>query len=188
MDLYFIRHAETTYNVEKKYYGKTNPPLTEKGILQLKELATELGSIKVNRIYTSALDRTRQTAQIICQSNQWPVDLIQPCDQLNEMDFGEWEGLTADEVAVADPKAWAAFMNAPLSIYPTKGEHFNTFKKRVIKAFEEIIEDHESTSTLLFVGHLGALRIIIHEYFEPHRNFFDIEFSKQAIKHYTIGE
>lgn len=188
MDLYFIRHGETVFNVEKRYYGKANPPLTDKGISQMKERAAELSHIKVAGIITSELERTKKSAQIICEMNGWSTALIQPCQALDEMDFGKWEGLTANEVAAADPEAWANFMKEPLTIHPTAGESFNGFKERVLTGFEEIIKAGHPTDTLLFVGHLGVLRLIIHTYFEPETDYFDIDFSRHALKHYTIGE
>jgi len=188
MDLYFVRHAETIFNVDRRYYGKTNPPLTKEGISQMEDVADELSAIEFDRIYTSSLERTIQSAHIICERNQWPSNLIQPYSQLNEMDFGRWEGLTANEVEAVDAKAWMNFMEKPFSIHPTDGESFAVFKERVLKAFKEIIQSNDLNSTLLFIGHLGALRLIIHHYFEPKQNYFDIEFSKRTIKHYTIGE
>jgi len=188
MDLYFIRHAETVFNVEKKYYGVMNPPLTEQGIKRTITIANELSHLEFDQIYTSGLERTRQTAAIICRENQWSEKLIRSHPQLNEMNFGSWEGLTANQVAAVDSVAWANFMNEPFAIHPTGGESFASFKKRVLEEFSEIIKENKANSTLLFVGHLGALRLIIQHYFEPETDYFNIEFSKAALKNYILGE
>lgn len=187
MQLFFIRHGETIYNTKRCYYGLLDPKLTAKGEREIKERAKELEQVQPTAIYTSALKRTNQTASIICAERQWPTSLIEPVPALNEMDFGEWEGKTADEVEAHDPEPWQQFMTSPFSLHPTGGEAFIDFKARVLKSFKQIISNHQKDDTVIFVGHLGALRIILHTYFESDKDFFDGKMSNQEIKSYTLG-
>lgn len=187
MEFYFIRHAETVFNVEGRYYGQMNPDLTEEGIAQLKELAKELSTLEIDRIVVSGLDRTIQSAEIIAAENGWDQDLIEEHAGLNELDFGAWEGLKANEIETTYANDWATFMTKPLAFQPTEGELFEAFRERVLKVFSEIIETANPDAKILFVGHLGVLRLIIQQYFEPEMDYFDINFAKEASKHYTLG-
>lgn len=188
MDLYFIRHGQTHYNVEGKYYGRLDPPLTAAARDPVIQLAAGLASLDLDAIYCSSLQRSRQTAHLLCQANGWPADLIHSCPKLDEMDFGQWEGLTADQIQDRYPDEWQHFMTHPLQLSPGGGEDVETFQGRVLEGFNQIVQSHPHSSCLLVVGHLGALRTILHAYFESQQSFFDIQFNAQTIKHYRIEE
>ena len=63
--LILVRHGQTDYNLENRYCGFSNPPLNEKGLWQAKRLAERLRGLKIDKVYTSDLQRARQTAELI---------------------------------------------------------------------------------------------------------------------------
>ena len=63
--VYLIRHGETSWNCEKRLQGQSDSPLTEEGIRQAKALAGRLSTISFDAVYSSDLERARQTVHII---------------------------------------------------------------------------------------------------------------------------
>ena len=63
--LYFIRHGQTDWNLERKIQGCTDIPLNEKGVLDAEAAAEKVAEIKWDRIISSPLSRARQTAEIL---------------------------------------------------------------------------------------------------------------------------
>ena len=70
MKLYLLRHGKTIWNVEERFQGQLDSPLTEDGILKIKETAKKLENIRFEKIYTSEMDRTINTAKIIVENSK----------------------------------------------------------------------------------------------------------------------
>ena len=90
MRLYLVRHAEPT--LAGRFIGRTDPPLSDNGLLQ----AATLSSLAVDHVYVSPLRRAQQTAAFIGTAST-------TLDDLAELHFGDWEGLTWAEIAARDP-------------------------------------------------------------------------------------
>ena len=88
-EIHLFRHGETDWNVEGRFQGIEISKLTEKGVLQAKQLGNKLKKIKFDNIYSSPSLRTKQTAY-----NIWPnkKDKIQFLDELVEIRLGRLEG------------------------------------------------------------------------------------------------
>ena len=93
MKVLLIRHGQTDFNRDKKYYGHTDIALNETGISQGKQLAAKLAGEKIEHIYSSDLVRAYEFAQIVC-----PKISIKKYSELREINFGLWEGLTHGEL------------------------------------------------------------------------------------------
>lgn len=91
MRLYLVRHAEPT--LAGRFIGRTDPPLSENGLAQ----AATLSALAVEHVYVSPLQRAQQTAAFIPQPRTTLEDLA-------ELHFGDWEGLTWAEIAARDPE------------------------------------------------------------------------------------
>jgi len=97
-----IRHGQTTANAEHRWQGRGDASLTEAGRRQVAALAAD--PPRVVAVYSSPLTRTRLTAEAIAE----PLGLgVTTVDDLIEMSFGTWEGMTASEVAAADEALYA---------------------------------------------------------------------------------
>ena len=94
--IYLIRHGETVWNLEGRYQGKKNSPLTLKGESQAKANAIKLANNIVNfdevKIYASPLGRARDTAFIICDELNIDRDKIIFDKRIEEFDYGIFEG------------------------------------------------------------------------------------------------
>ena len=98
--LYLVRHGQTLWNTEARFQGQFDSPLTDLGRDQAsrvgRALAAEIGvRSEPIRAYVSPLGRTRATAGLIGQS--LPMRIIEET-RLMEVHFGEWEGLTRDDI------------------------------------------------------------------------------------------
>lgn len=155
-DLFVLRHGQTEWNVEGRYQGRQNSPLTDRGKAQARrqgEILTSLENAPA-RVFVSPLLRTVETARLAMPwaENTWTLD-----PRLQEMDFGAWEGrLKSDLQNTQDPyddnPFW--FFNSP------GGESFEDMENRV-RAFlndmdaPAIIVTHGGTSGFLRGIYMG---------------------------------
>ncbi|HAM3418910.1 TPA: alpha-ribazole phosphatase, partial [Listeria monocytogenes] len=86
MQLIFVRHGETDWNVAKKYCGQLDVALNENGIRQMEQLREKLENYSIDLVVTSDLMRVKQSANILSNAKtlRFPA--------LNEMNFGDFEG------------------------------------------------------------------------------------------------
>lgn len=89
--LYLIRHAQTKFNLGNLYLGTKDISIDSIGIKQAKQLKERISNLPVDIFFTSPLQRTRQTLEIIKNKNAKVLVL----EELSEIDFGVWEGLPA---------------------------------------------------------------------------------------------
>lgn len=106
-DVYFVRHGETDWNVERRYQGHSDTPLNDKGRAQAARNGATLKSvlmrIKDARYFSSPLVRATETLEIMREAMELPRRRYAIDDRLIEIDLGAWNGLTYDEIAAEDP-------------------------------------------------------------------------------------
>src|ERR1700749_4606912 len=96
--LYLVRHGTTTLNVENRYRGRRDIPLDAQGYQDAVDAARHLSGMGLAAVYTGPLRRTIATAQIIADEARVPD--IRILHGLNNVDYGAWEGMTAEEAAM----------------------------------------------------------------------------------------
>ena len=129
-----IRHGRTRANDKGIYIGRTDYSLSDKGAAELAGKMDEFIYPNVARVYSSPLHRCTETAEIL-----FPEVPIQTVDNLIEMDFGEFEGKSADElVGREDFKTW---LKGGIDCRPPRGESVKEVQLRIFKALREIIID-----------------------------------------------
>ncbi|MFR6496091.1 MAG: histidine phosphatase family protein [Ruminococcus sp.] len=110
-----IRHGRTAANDKGIYIGRTDFPLSDKGAAELAGKMDEFQYPNVARVYSSPLRRCTETAEIL-----FPDVQIQTVDNLIEMDFGAFEGKSADElVEKPEFKEW---LKGGMDCRPPQGE------------------------------------------------------------------
>src|SRR5881227_154431 len=100
MRLYLVRHGQTSWNVEQRAQGHTDIPLDEEGLRQADMLGHSFASASVDRVLTSDLIRSVQTAEPIANYSGAPMHIDR---RLRERSFGSWEGLPFDEFRHRSP-------------------------------------------------------------------------------------
>ena len=160
-----IRHGATPGNLLRRYIGRTDEPLSPEGEAQALALRGKLPA--PDALFVSPLLRARQTAALAFPGVKQTI-----VDELREMDFGPFEGRSADEMA-ADPvyRAWVdAFCETPIP----GGEAPADFRARSAEAFHALLEALPEGATAAFVAHGGTAMAVCAAFCEPPRAFYDM--------------
>jgi alpha-ribazole phosphatase len=150
--LILIRHAEPQEDARGRCYGSLDIGLSTAGREHARRLAERLARVEYEAVYSSPRVRARETADAIGLAH----GLAPVVDEgLRELDFGELEGRTYDEIAASEPELYRAWMTTPTEIRFPGGESFADLKARSLVALERIRGLHESA---IVVTHGGVLR------------------------------
>ncbi|QIQ22199.1 histidine phosphatase family protein [Zophobihabitans entericus] len=161
INLYFIRHGETEWNLKNWMQGIQDSPLTDKGISGAKITGRSLSNIPFLKAYSSDLTRAVHTRDYIVEqlTNSPDVDIHKG---LREMDFGIWEGVSIDELH--QDKEFHHYMNVPASYNHSlvQGEGFMDVLTRTQQALDEIVASVSAQdSNILIVTHGTLLRLLL---------------------------
>lgn len=159
LNLYITRHGETIWNTEKRLQGWKDSALTENGIENAKLLGERLKDTEFDIIYASPSTRARMTAELIKGDREL---IIREEENLREINLGEWEGRTHNDLQEAYPDEYHAFWNTP-HLYKTKsGEDFYQLQERVKKMLNRIMEEHEDGNVLLVTHSVFIKALLAH--------------------------
>lgn len=153
--IYLIRHGETDANRTFQFQGHIDNPLNSKGLQQAAALGKYYENIELDAVYSSSMQRAKQTAMPLAQSHG--VDL-QPLDELKEVSFGDWEGLSYDEIKAKWGDQLELFFTQPAQCRMPGGESFYDVAKRVQAAYNMIIEENGGKN-IAIVSHGGVVRV-----------------------------
>jgi len=156
--VYLIRHGETDGTAEGRFLGSTDLPLNLRGAEQVRRLVSLLPAglfAPGARTWciSSPLRRARQTAEAVAGRAGLPVVIDA---DLSEIDFGDWEGLTAAEVEARSPGALEGWRSPDDDAGFPGGETLREFDRRVARGRERILEQ-EAEAVLVFT-HGGVVR------------------------------
>ncbi|MBE6086059.1 alpha-ribazole phosphatase [Selenomonas ruminantium] len=153
----FIRHGQTEWNVTGRYQGQSDVKLTEEGKKQAEKLADNFPVAKVDAIYASDLCRAMVTAETIAAKFGLKVQ-AEPA--FRELSFGDWEGLTYQQIVDKWEEAMANFLQHPDILEIPGGESFPAVQQRAMKRLNELIEKHDG-QTIVVVAHGAVLRTML---------------------------
>jgi probable phosphoglycerate mutase len=152
MLLFLVRHAESTWNRQKKMQGQKDPPLSPYGRKEAMRLAKRFKGLKFAAVYASPLRRAHQTAEVILGKRRKIS-----CDEgLMEIGLGDWEGKAISRVKKAYGDAFAKWAVAPSRVAIPGGEDFKDFVLRVKNAMRALERKHRDGNVLL-VCHGGVI-------------------------------
>jgi len=154
----FVRHGETTWNVERRMQGHIDIPLNTTGMAQAKRLANALMQNKYsfNAIYSSDLERALHTANAVANALSLAV---QTTPQLRERNVGQLQGLLLSEAPVLLPEIWQSHIARELDHGLGGGESIRAFHQRMQGVLELLLRQHRGQS-ILAVSHGGSLDMI----------------------------
>lgn len=154
--VYLVRHATT--GREHVWLGQRDEPLSNEGRQQAQRLAHVLRDSRADAMFCSDLPRARQTAQAIAAVQRLtPV----PLPGLRERHFGDWQGLTWDDISTQFPRESAAYVGNWLHIAPPGAETLDAMRRRVLDAWAHI--QAASWTRAIVVGHGGTNRLVLAE-------------------------
>jgi broad specificity phosphatase PhoE len=148
------RHGESDWNRSEQWQGLADRPLTELGREQARTLAARLHDVELDAIYSSDLQRARDTAQVVAHDHGLEVMEV---PALREVDVGSWSGLTRTEAQTRFPDGYARWIDGGEGW--DDGESYAQLRDRVVAAVQRIAADHEG-GRILVVAHGGTIRAI----------------------------
>lgn len=146
-----LRHGEVLGG--QYYRGITDDPLTAAGWQQM---MAQCRQGQWDWVISSPLQRCRAFADDLMKQAAIPLQ-IEPAWM--EIDFGDWEGLSADEIQQRDPDGLQAFYQDPLNHSPPNGEDYADFSDRVYRAWQNLLLEHRG-KRLLIITHAGVIRAL----------------------------
>lgn len=157
LNVYLLRHGETAWNADgNRYCGRTDLPLTERGVEQAHSVSRQLKDISFDAVYASPLQRACRTAQVASGGRDVITD-----ERLIEADFGLWEGKTKEQFIEENEKLWAGWMKDPAnSKAGGTGETARDVVRRVNAFYDSLLKKHSSGSVLV-VAHNGVNRFYL---------------------------
>ncbi len=155
MELILVRHPETQANKEQVFYSEKDYNYTERGQIELNNIVSELKELDY-RVYSSPYERALKVAQLI--TNNVVVD-----SRLREINFGDFKGLSADEIKSGYPEDFIAFNSRHEDYTFPSGESFDNFYKRITAFIDMIITNNVDTIVLT---HGGVINMILRRYFK----------------------
>jgi len=148
---YLVRHGESEANAARRFAGQSDSPLTARGRRQAETVAKELAKVKFDKVVSSDLSRTRDTAEIIARAQGVPVEIV---PELREIDVGDRTGQTFDEVAGLPEWKDDGFVAWP------GGETLDQVLARTLAAIDKLASENPGR-TILVGGHGGVNRILL---------------------------
>lgn len=160
MKIYLIRHGRTDWNDTNQIQGKSNIPLNSTGFLQARRVAEELkqSDLHISHIYTSPLQRAHQTALIISDVLNLPCDVI---NALEEINLGDWEGLSWREVREQYPERYAIWHEDRRYTNSINGESYNDMLERVLPALQQLASSDKDVAVVTHSAVIMALMCYI---------------------------
>jgi len=157
MKLILVRHGETQWNRENRVVGFADIGLNDEGRKQVKRLALALKEERVDAIYASPLSRAWETAQEVARYHDGEV---QADDAFKEMDAGELDGLTYEDMRDRYGELIKQWLSEPASVIMPGGESLANVQDRAWLAVEKIREKHPD-GTVMVVSHNFVILCII---------------------------
>ncbi|MBO3445016.1 histidine phosphatase family protein [Clostridium sp. CCUG 7971] len=169
--LILVRHALTNDNQDSRLSGHIDSMVSEEGKKQIKKLTNYLKNVHIDKIYTTTSKRTKDTVYEL--SNLKSMNIIEK-ENLKEINFGDFEGMTFDEIKSKHPEEFQKMINEGYNYKYPNGESLIMTYGRVAKEVDEIILNNKD-KTVLICSHGGTIRNIITHLisssYEYHWNF-----------------
>lgn len=147
-----IRHGQTKANEQGRYIGTTDFALSDKGRSELYDLLDSYVYPKVERVYSSPLERCTETAEIL-----FPDSEVVIAEDFSELHFGKFEGKTADEL-IDDPD-YREWLKGGMDAKPPEGESVSELCVRTYRGLQRILLEmmQEDFRHVAIVTHAGVI-------------------------------
>lgn len=158
-EIYFVRHGQTEWNIERRYQGSGDSPLTEQGVNQAKALSKHIQHVHFDAIYCSPKGRAQKTAKIVRGNRDLEIITV---DDFQEINVGVYEGRLYDEMKDENPELYHAFWESPDLFLPDTGESFTDVINRTYPALLNIVNTNPG-KRILIVSHAVAIMSVLNK-------------------------
>jgi phosphoserine phosphatase len=152
--VYLARHGESDWNVDRRWQGHADRPLTDRGREQARALAERLAGVDLQAVYASDLRRAWETAEAVAAPRE--LDVVRLAE-LREVDVGSWSGFTRDECAERFPHAFVRWQGGGTGW--EDGESYEEMGERIVAAIQRLAAQHPD-GAILVVSHGGPIRAV----------------------------
>lgn len=153
-----IRHGQTAWNREDRFRGRADIPLDEVGRAQAQATAAHVARRwKLDAVYSSPLERAVATGAAAAKPFGLAVEAV---EDLIDIDYGLWQGLTRPEVAARWPGELEAWLERPHEAHIPQGETLEGLRRRAMPALRLLANRHPD-GTIAVVGHTVLNRVIL---------------------------
>ncbi len=159
MRLLLVRHAETEWNRERRYQGWTDTPLSEGGHAQAAAAGRLLARERLGAVWSSPLRRARDTAAAIAKAHSLTV---RESAAFREMGFGDWEGLTVEDIGSRFPDLHRVWRESPHLSVREGAESLEDVRRRALEGLADLRQAHDG-ETVCLVTHGVTARVLILE-------------------------
>jgi 2,3-bisphosphoglycerate-dependent phosphoglycerate mutase len=159
--LALIRHGQSIWNLQNRFTGWVDVPLTEKGEAEARRAGELLRGHTFEVAYTSALQRAQRTCDLILETNGWDLPVIRDV-ALNERMYGDLQGLDKDDTRRIHGDEQVKIWRRSYDISPPNGESLKDTAARTLPFFERcILGDIRKGRDVLVVAHGNSNRSIV---------------------------
>jgi 2,3-bisphosphoglycerate-dependent phosphoglycerate mutase len=160
--LVLLRHGESQWNLENRFTGWVDVPLSPKGIEEAKNAGEKLKGYAFDRAYTSVLQRAIATLAIVLEAVEQTALPVVQNQALNERHYGDLQGLNKAETAQKFGDAQVKLWRRSFDIQPPNGESLKDTLTRVLPSWEKTIYPSvQKGERLLIVAHGNSLRSLV---------------------------
>jgi probable phosphoglycerate mutase len=172
--IFLMRHGKPQFPDDKRYiYGQTDFPLSDAGKKQAKAIGGALASVPMDRIISSDLIRAADTADIVAGLQKKKLCAVERDPSLREINMGEWDGLTKDEIAEGYVDIFRERGQDVENTTPPGGESLERLRVRGTGAFERITEESRDLRNILITAHGAIIWSVVSGLFDmPLGNLF----------------
>lgn len=153
LEIYFIRHGESVGNKEERFRGRCDFPLNENGIRQAEALRDELSSHHFTTIYSSPLQRSLRTAQIVADGRSPVIE----SEGFTNIALGAWENQPKAYIRQKFPELWQIWITMPEKLSFEGMETLGMVQQRAYYALRELLSTH-SEGKIAVVSHRAVLK------------------------------
>ena len=191
MNLILIRHGQSEWNALNQFTGWKDPGLTAKGVEEAHNAGRIINNLKINfdLVFTSALIRAQNTAEIILKEINQPLSTIKN-QALNERNYGDLAGLNKDDARKRWGDEQVHIWRRSYDIPPPGGESLKNTGERVLPFFmKEILPQVCKGKNVLVAAHGNSLRSLI-KFLDniSDEDIVKLEIATGAPIHYVINE
>jgi len=162
--LILLRHGESQWNLENRFTGWVDVPLSPRGIQEAKDAGEKLRSFTFDRAFTSVLARANETLRLVLDTIGQTAIPTEKDKALNERMYGELQGLNKDETVKKYGEAQVKIWRRSYDVRPPGGESLKDTAERVLPYYEQTIKPYVlKGETILVAAHGNSLRALIME-------------------------
>lgn len=158
MKLFLVRHAKPAISF-RIFYGQMDVPLSDEGRAQAEIVGNWLRAVNFSRVISSDLSRCTETAAIICDKIRFNGE-IETVPGLREVDFGDWTGLTWEQIAKRYSGAFEKRLKNLPEFRPPNGETLLEVRDRAWRVIFDALQNAQHGNVLM-IGHGGVNRLLI---------------------------